>query len=258
MASGPKLDSCRFSRPVSREMAWNKGTILDLHWSAPGTTLASGQNNLAVEDHSVTLWSQVAMAFKDDSNVIFDLYNEPHGISWSCWRNGGTCSGVSFPVAGMQQLVNTIRAAGAGNVLMLGCDNWANGCDSASGVSGGSWVQDKPTDPDNNLAASVHIYSTSGCRTPTCFTSAYAPIIQAGYPVIVGEFGDLPDPNGSTATQTFATNLLNWMDQNGGAGYTAWTWNNWGNSQALIASSNGSSLTAWGTYISEQYAQRFG
>jgi hypothetical protein len=152
----------------------------------------------------------------------------------------------------MQQLVNTVRAAGAGNLIMVGCLGWANGCN----FNGGSWLQDKPTDPENNLAASVHVYSNSGCNTAACYTSQFGPIIQAGYPVILGEFGDYTNA-GTNPDPTFATALLDWMDQNGGAGYTAWTWNNWGNGFSLIAASDGSSLTAWGTYLSGQYAQRF-
>ena len=42
--------------------------------------------------------------------------------AWQCWLNGGSaCSpGISYTVAGMQTLVNTVRAAGANNVIMLG------------------------------------------------------------------------------------------------------------------------------------------
>jgi len=32
----------------------------------------------------------VATAFKANSAVLFDLYNEPHhDVSWHCWRFGG-------------------------------------------------------------------------------------------------------------------------------------------------------------------------
>ena len=73
----------------------------------------------------------------------------------------------------------------------------------------------------------------------------------------MGEFGDYT-PSGASPNQSFATGLLDWMDQNSAAGYLAWTWNAWGNSQALIGAADGSQLTAWGAYISGQYAQRFG
>ncbi len=51
--------------------------ILDLHLSAPGSTLADEQWPMADADHSITFWSQVASTFRDDPSVIFDLFNEP-------------------------------------------------------------------------------------------------------------------------------------------------------------------------------------
>src|SRR5437588_122349 len=79
-------------------------SILDLHWNAPGATKATGQQAMADRDHAPTFWSQVASVFKDNPMVIFEPYNEPHPdnsafnstAAWTCWRDGGTCSGVSF------------------------------------------------------------------------------------------------------------------------------------------------------------------
>lgn len=185
--------------------------------------------------------------------MIFDLYNEPYTGSWACWRDGGSaCNDVGFTAAGMQQLVNTVRAAGAGNVLLLGCLGYSNDCQD----SNGSWTQYLPSDPDNNLAASVHVYIGNGCATASCWTSTFAPILQAGHPIVMGEFGDY-DYNGQNPNQSFATGLLNWMDQSQASGYIAWTWNNWGNTEALITSDDGSNLSTWGQYMATQYAQRF-
>src|SRR5215207_757626 len=52
--------------------------ILDLHWTAPGTQKATEQTPMPDRDHSVTFWSQVANAFKTNSSVIFELFNEPY------------------------------------------------------------------------------------------------------------------------------------------------------------------------------------
>jgi len=73
----------------------------------------------------------------------FELYNEPHpnGNSvpnqniWACWQNGcqitsdGSVQGVcnctpSYPGVGMQTLVNTVRAAGANNLVLVAGTNW--------------------------------------------------------------------------------------------------------------------------------------
>src|SRR6266550_1621215 len=110
--------------------------ILDLHWNAPGATKATSQQAMADRDHSVTFWSQVASTFKGNNRVIFEAYNEPHPDSqrdsvaaWTCWRDGGTCAGVTFEAAGMQEIVSAIRATGATNVIALRrrqhrCDVW--------------------------------------------------------------------------------------------------------------------------------------
>ncbi len=81
--------------------------ILDLHWTAPGTeqvkveisskviTLqATKQVPMPDMDHSVDFWVGVANTFKNNTAVIFDLFNEPfpdYGfwnstIGWNCWR----------------------------------------------------------------------------------------------------------------------------------------------------------------------------
>ena len=42
--------------------------------------------------HAPDFWRSVAARFRDDSGVVFDLYNEPHDISWGCWRDGVGCT----------------------------------------------------------------------------------------------------------------------------------------------------------------------
>ena len=107
--------------------------ILDLHWTAPGTQIASGQLPMPDANHAPAFWTSVATTFKGNSSVIFDLYNEPYPgfnnattTGWSCWLNGSSaaqsipCSDIGFAVAGMQSLVNAVRATGSTTPLMLG------------------------------------------------------------------------------------------------------------------------------------------
>jgi Cellulase (glycosyl hydrolase family 5) len=75
---------------------------------------------------AVRFWSYMAKHFASNPNVLFDLFNEPRlstsavGGSerklWQVWRNGGTVGGVQY--VGDQALVNTIRKAGAKNVII--------------------------------------------------------------------------------------------------------------------------------------------
>src|SRR5207249_731946 len=81
--------------------------ILDLHWAAPGTTLANGPQPMPDADHSPAFWTDVATTFKGNDAVILELFNEPvpdsnqdSDAAWTCWRDGGTCPGVPYEAAG--------------------------------------------------------------------------------------------------------------------------------------------------------------
>ncbi|GHO56663.1 cellulase family glycosylhydrolase [Ktedonobacter robiniae] len=206
--------------------------ILDLHWNNSGSNQSTGQQPMTDLDHSPAFWTSVANTFKSNSSVIFDLYNEPHDISWACWLGGstapqsGNCSGVGFAVAGMQTLINTVRATGATNILLLGGLAWSNDLSQ--------WLANKPSDPQNNLAASVHIYNFNACSNSSCWDSQIAPVI-AQVPVIAGEIGENDCASG------FVNTLTSWFDSHN-TGYLAWTWTasgNCGGTPALISDWNG-------------------
>jgi hypothetical protein len=195
--------------------------ILELHWNAPGSSQSLGQQPMPDLDHAPAFWTSVANTFKNNSSVIFDLYNEPYPanntdspMGWSCWRDGSTaantnpCPEINFAAAGMQTLINTVRATGATNILMLGGLQYANDLRS--------WLAYEPTDPDNNLVASAHIYNFNVCNNTSCYDSQIAPV-AAKVPVITGEIGE------DDCASTFITPLMNWLDAHG-IGYLAWTW----------------------------------
>jgi hypothetical protein len=53
----------------------------------------------------------VAQTFKDDHALVFDLFNEPYGVDWRCWRDGCEIPAAggrpAYRAAGMQELVET-------------------------------------------------------------------------------------------------------------------------------------------------------
>ena len=94
--------------------------LADLHWTAPGTSLAKGQQELPDKDHAPTFWGQVAAAFKDNPLVIFELFNEPFpGGGGAKAKNWETWAGKtpSSKWAGQAQLISAIRKTGAPNVI---------------------------------------------------------------------------------------------------------------------------------------------
>jgi hypothetical protein len=210
--------------------------ILDLHWSASGSGIALGQAPMPNRDHSPAFWRDVAATFTGNDAVIFDLFNEPYPDNntdspeaWRCWRDGGTCSGMTFQAAGMQELVDSVRAAGATNVIMVG------GIEYAADLA--SWLAYQPVDPLHDVAASWHVYNFSWCNTPACWDGAAATVAQR-VPLVLGELGQ--DDGGSA----FVNALMDWMDARSGS-YLAWTWDVWGQSLDLISSYDGTP-TAYG------------
>jgi len=203
--------------------------ILDLHWNAPGTTKATGQQVMPDADHAPAFWTSVASVFKSDPAVLFDLYNEPHDVSWSCWRNG--CTSPGWPTAGMQSLVTAVRSTGATQPIMSGGLAWSND------LSG--WSVNKPLDPANALVASFHNYNFNVCD-PTCWTNTVAPL-AAQVPVVTGELGEDDCGHG------YIDQYMSWADAQA-ISYLGWTWDTWdcASGPALISNYDGTA-TAFGT-----------
>ena len=92
----------------------------------------------------ISFWKDAAKRYANHPAVLFDLFNEPHGISWEVWRNGGWVGEAGkvdesafltaeekkknqgFESVGMQALVDAVRSTGAKNVVIAGGLYWAN------------------------------------------------------------------------------------------------------------------------------------
>jgi hypothetical protein len=201
----------------------NLYVVLELHWNAPGGLLATGQQPMLDADHAPAFWQSVASTFKNDHAVLFDLYNEPYGISWACWRDG--CTSPGWLTAGFQSVVNTVRSTGATQPIMLGGLDWANDLSQ--------WLQYKPSDPQNALVASFHVYDTNYCNNPGCW-SVLSTIAQQ-VPVVTGEMGEVDCGHG------FIDSMMAFADARG-ISYLAWVWDTWGpgcSDISLISNYNG-------------------
>lgn len=202
--------------------------ILDLHWTdgrytgkSSGCSSAEAicQKPMPDAAESIPFWTSVANAFKDNKNVIFDLFNEPFPdralpnptAAWRCWLYGGEyCSpGIHYRVAGMQTLVSTVRSTGANNVIMLGGLNYSGNLTE--------WLRYEPNDPDRNLAVSWHSYKLTSCSSVECWNAQVLPVIDR-VPVIVGEIGE------HDCNSDYVRPLMSWLDRHK-TSYLAWSWN---------------------------------
>jgi endoglucanase len=198
--------------------------ILDLHWSAPGRVRATRQQPMADLDHSVAFWSSVARVFKADPAVAFDLYNEPHGMNWTCWRDGCVLP-EGWRTAGMQALVDAVRSTGAHQPII------AAGLASGNDLS--AWLQYRPQDPAHQLAAGLHMYNFLSCVTVGCWTKVIGPVVRS-VPVITTELGE------ADCSDAFIDMFMKWADS-AGVSYLGWSWNPTGcRAPALIRSWKGS------------------
>lgn len=190
--------------------------IVELHWTNGGSSQARQQWPMP-DPRTPDLWRSVAGALQNLSgHVVFDLFNEPFpnfnaiddAAAWACWKNGGSsCSGLNYTAVGFQLLVDTVRATGARNLLLLGGINYANDLSQ--------WLAHMPDDPATALIAGWHSYSTNYCNNPLCWVFNVAPTM-AVVPVIAGEIGENDCGGG------YITPLMAWLDGQA-TSYLAWT-----------------------------------
>lgn len=213
---------------------------LELHWSAPGRTLATGQSPMPDADHSPALWQSVARTFGGDDAVVFELFNEPYGVSWSCWLHGCTVGG--YQAAGMQTLLDAIRETGANNVVLAGGLGWSNDLSK--------WLAHKPHDPLHQLGAVAHVYNFSGCNDAACWQHKYAKVARH-VPVVTTELGD------NSCSGGYVRAYMRWADSHG-ISYLAWTWNTWNckTGPAIISTYSGRP-TGLGKSIRAHFRRRF-
>jgi hypothetical protein len=204
--------------------------VLDLHWSAPGATLARGQVPMADADHAPDFWRSVAATFASDTGVVFDLFNEPFVASWECWLDGCTIApsdrvASAWRSAGMQELLDAVRSTGARNVVLAGGLAYANDLHG--------WIANAPRDPLAQLAVSFHLYSFNPCREKACWDAELAPL-AARVPVVTSELGEDDCAHG------FIDSFMSWADARG-ISYLGWTWNTWSceRGPALVTSYDG-------------------
>lgn len=234
-------------RFVSRIEAAGMDVILDLHWNAPGRQVARGQRVMPDASHAPTFWRSVATAFGSDPAVVFDLYNEPHDVSWRCWRDGCTVhDDGTWRAVGMQRLVDVVRGTGTTNVIMLGGPGWSGDLTR--------WRRFMPHDPLGQLVASWHIYSFTGCSHPRCWDRNLA-ALRGAAPVVVGELGQVNCRHG------FVDRFMAWADRQAGGvglGYVAWAWDDWPSCDGptLISSYDGTPTT-YGAGVRDHFVDRF-
>jgi len=198
--------------------------LLDLQWTDAGKQTASvgdfaGDAWAMPDQDSEVFWQQIATDYKSYTNVLFEVFNEPHDYTgWSCWRNGcqitndssGTTGhdhhGFTYQAVGMQTLVNTIRNTGANNLAI---------------VAGRDWGYDLTGIPayhldGSNIVYDTHPYSSYGEKRPAKWDIDFGNL-SATYPVFSAESGEYD------CKSSYVAPLLDYFDAHD-ISWVTWAW----------------------------------
>ncbi len=226
--------------------------ILDLQWNAPldladDPTSGGGQYPLPDTGKDLTFWQDLATIYRSDPGVIFDLFGEPHDISWDTWYKGGTIQtsvyrGAAFGngqgtyrAIGMRDLAAKVRAIAPENLIIVSGLGW--GYDLA-GVDQGYQIH-LP-----NILYSTHPFD-HGRQEPADWPGAFGTLSKQ-VAVIAAEFGGYDCQTGyiSTAIRYFNAHHMSWI---------AWGWDIAPcSSPSLISDWSGTPIVPYGTYIRQQ------
>lgn len=223
--NGQSSESCSASQyqafikqTVDTLTALKLNVILDLQWSdAGGQSLQAGGPWAMPDADSVTFWQQVATVYKGYSNVLFELFNEPHPQLWSCWASPCTVSDttfsddchcvktLTFASAGMQALVDAVRSAGATNLVLVAGLDWGYDLSQISRYP----IQ------GSNIVYDTHPYPYTE-KQPGTWDAAFG-TISKNYPVISAESGQYD------CGTSYMSQLLSYFDAHL-IGWIAWAW----------------------------------
>lgn len=240
----------RIDDVVKRIAKRNAYVILDLHWSNGGKWGQNVGQHCMPDNNSLVFWKSIAARYANHPAVIFDMYNEPHDVSWEVWRNGGEVDErnsdparglhLTYRTPGMQALLDAIRATGAKNIVLAGGLDWAY---DLRGIVSGYALKDKS---GNGVVYATHIYPWKKMWDVNV-TPAIAKV-----PVFVGEVGTKPwkpgdPPHENVYTASWAPEVIAYINKYK-LSWTAWSFHP-GANPCLITGWDYKPTEYWGRYV---------
>lgn len=181
--------------------------LIDFH------TLTPGDPNFNL-DRAKTFFASVAARNADKKNVIYEIANEPNGVSWTAVKSYA------------EQVIPVIRAADPDAVVIVGTRGW-----SSLGVSDGSSESEVVSNPVNaaNIMYAFHFYAASHKDSYRAALSRAANQL----PLFVTEFGTVSATGGGALDRASTTAWLDLLDQLK-IGYANWTYSDAPESSAAL------------------------
>nr|BAF57460.1 putative glycosyl hydrolase family5 [uncultured symbiotic protist of Cryptocercus punctulatus] len=174
-------------------------------------------------------FTTVAKKYTGVPNVIYEVYNEPAGPSWSEVK--------AYAI----EVIKVIRQYDTDNVILVGTPQWDQKPDEAA---------NSPITGYDNIAYTLHFYAGSHGQW---LRDAGDKLLSAGYPIYVSECGGMnADGDGGVNTAEW-NNWVSWMAKND-ISWATWSLNNKAESASLITANNrdicsANALTEWGRIV---------
>jgi endoglucanase len=231
---GYETNPSGFTNQVNQyvDLAESKGlyAIIDFH------TLTPGDPNYNL-DRAKTFFAAVSARNANKKNVIYEIANEPNGVSWQSIKSYA------------EQVIPVIRANDPDAVVIVGTRGW-----SSLGVSNGADENEIVASPVNasNIMYAFHFYAAS-------HTDNYRTVVSraAGrLPLFVTEFGTVSATGGGNVDLNSSTAWLDLLDSKK-ISYANWTYSDANESSAAFkpgtcaagSYTNSSSLSQSGAWV---------
>ena len=199
------------------------------------------ENPNDTKSQAIEFFDMYSKMYKDQSNIIYEICNEPTGTPWNQIR----------PYA--VDVVNTIRANDPDAIIVVGTNTWSQDVDEVA-TNGG-----KLDDP--NVMYTIHFYSGSHGES---LREKVRTALKAGTPVFCTEFGVCDASGNGGFDLEEADRWIDFFEENG-ISYCCWSFSKKNESASMLSPEcnkvNGftnADLGATGAWLINTYRSRGG
>ena len=135
-----------------------------------------------------TFFTGMATKYKNNPNVIYEIWNEPDYYSWKVVKQYS------------EEVISTIRAIDPTNIILVGSSHWDQDVDSVAG---------NPIVGQKNIMYTMHFYAGTHKKWLRDRTDA---AIATGIPIFISECAGMDASGDGPIDETEWKAYLNWMD----------------------------------------------
>jgi endoglucanase len=167
-----------------------------------------------------SFFEQMALAYGEEPHVIFEVYNEPMDVSWPVVKSYA------------EDIIQTIRAAGSDNLIIVGTPTWSQDVDVAAA---------DPITSDDNVAYTLHFYADTHKQL---LRAKAGRALSAGIALFVTEWGTCSADGNGAINEAETQTWLGFLRDNS-IGWANWSLHNKDEACSAIVPSAGAT-GPWG------------